>query len=101
MAFHLLQRDQQGAASLAESIQHALTTLAQGRLDGARLTLLPLRGGWNLLRRRPLLSGVAAINGSPIVDSFKLLALVGVAVSGIVLLAGGGAFGGAGAMIHW
>lgn len=27
MAFHLLQRDQQGAASLAESIQHALTTL--------------------------------------------------------------------------
>jgi len=75
--------------------------LWSGLVNGARLTLLPLRGGWNLLRRRPLLSGVAAINGSPIVDSFKLLALVGVAVSGIVLLAGGGAFGGAGAMIHW
>lgn len=27
MAFHLLQRDQQGAARLAESIQHALSTL--------------------------------------------------------------------------
>ncbi len=27
MAFHLLQRDQQGAAQLAESIQHALTKL--------------------------------------------------------------------------
>lgn len=27
MAFHLLQRDQQGAAHLAESIQHALSTL--------------------------------------------------------------------------
>jgi len=27
MAFHLLQRDQQGAAQLAQSIQHALTTL--------------------------------------------------------------------------
>jgi uncharacterized membrane protein YgcG len=59
--------------------------------------------GWNLLRRRPMRSRFdqTHVDFESIWDAVKLLVIFAVIASTMVMVAGGGAFGGAGAMTRW
>jgi len=69
-----------------------------------RLARALWRGVGNLRARRPFLEGMEAVDGSTIWDSLRILFWsVGIILpaAGVILIAGGGAFGGAGSLIHW
>lgn len=56
----------------------------------------------NLIRRRPMRSGLMEADLGSVFDTLKLVALLAIPIAGIVVLvAGGGAFGGGGARVHW
>jgi uncharacterized membrane protein YgcG len=62
------------------------------------------RGVGNLIARRPFSMGMEAVDLDELWSSIKLLAIVvgaTIPAAGAVILAAGGAFGGAGALIHW
>jgi uncharacterized membrane protein YgcG len=62
------------------------------------------RGVGNLLARRPFRQGMESIDANTIVDSVKLLLwTLGILIpaAAVILVAGGGAFGGAGSLIRW
>jgi uncharacterized membrane protein YgcG len=63
-----------------------------------------VRGVGNLIARRPFSTGMEAVDLDELWSSIKLLAMaVGASIpaAGVVILAAGGAFGGAGALVHW
>jgi len=63
-----------------------------------------IRGVGNLIARRPFSTGMEPVDLDDLWSSIKLLVIaVGALVpaAGVVILAAGGAFGGAGALIHW
>lgn len=58
----------------------------------------------NLYSQRAIGRGIGKLEWAPLVDSMKVLILLGIplaAAVGTVIVAGGGAFGGAGATIRW
>ncbi len=62
------------------------------------------RGVGNLLARRPFTQGMESVDGNTIVDSLRLLLwTLGILIpaAGVILIAGGGAFGGAGSLVRW
>ena len=62
------------------------------------------RGVANLRAGRPFRKGLVANDGEAAFDSLRLLVwTIGVLIptAGVLIVAGGGAFGGAGALIHW
>lgn len=62
------------------------------------------RGTVNLVMRRPLTRGIKPVQIGSLMDSLKVLLIFAFALAslvGIVVVAGGGAFGGAGALRHW
>ncbi len=62
------------------------------------------RGAGNLLARRPFTQGMESVDGNTIVDSLRLFFwTLGILIpaAGVILIAGGGAFGGAGSLIRW
>src|SRR5216684_261284 len=69
--------------------------------NAARLIRDSVRLVGNLVRRRPLRTGIDAVNLESIWDTLKLFAILVVAITAGVMIAGGGTFGGAGAQIHW
>jgi uncharacterized membrane protein YgcG len=76
--------------------------IASGVANAGRICLNLVRAGTNIARRRPLGYGMVPVELDSVVDTVKLIALVAVPLAGVVvLIAGGGAFGGAGATIHW
>jgi TPM domain len=73
-----------------------------GLANGARLACAVVRGGWNLVRHRPFGTEIRQVNFSSIWDSLKIVAFFAVFFVAIeVLVAYGGAFGGAGGLIRW
>jgi len=63
-----------------------------------------VRGVGNLIARRPFSTGMEAVDLDELWSSIKLLAMaVGASIpaAGVVILAAGGAFGGAGALVRW
>ena len=75
--------------------------VSSGLANAARFLGALLVGGWNLLRRRPFGPGIRQVDFSPIWDTLKLVVVFAIVVGGIQVIAGGGSFGGAGAMVHW
>jgi uncharacterized membrane protein YgcG len=76
--------------------------IADGLANAARICANLARAGTNLLRRRPLAFGMVPVQLDSLSDTVQLLAVLAVPLAGVVvLIAGGGAFGGAGASIHW
>lgn len=76
--------------------------VASGFANAGRICLNLGRAGTNLVRRRPLGDGMFPVALDSVVDTVKLIAIVAVPLAGVVvLIAGGGAFGGAGATIRW
>ncbi len=76
--------------------------LASGLANAGRICLNIGRAGTNLVRRRPLGHGMLPVELDSVADTVQLIALVAIPLAGVVvLIAGGGAFGGAGATIHW
>jgi uncharacterized membrane protein YgcG len=76
--------------------------VADGIANAGRICVNLLRAAMNLLRRRPIGAGMVPIQLDSLIDTIKLIAILAVPLAGIVvLIAGGGAFGGAGASIHW
>jgi len=62
------------------------------------------RGLSNLRARRPFAAGMEKFDGEEVWDTLRLVVwTIGVIVPavGVIIVAGGGAFGGAGALIHW
>lgn len=62
------------------------------------------RGIGNLCARRPFTQGLERFDASTIVDTLRMvfwIVVLVVPVAGVLLIAGGGEFGGAGALIHW
>jgi uncharacterized membrane protein YgcG len=58
----------------------------------------------NVRAKRPFQQGLEAVDGTSLVDSVRLLIFsIGLLIpaAGAIIIAGGGAFGGAGALIHW
>lgn len=79
-----------------------------GFWDGFVQTRVLVRNGavavGNLRAARPLFAGTQSVRGSSILDSMKVLLFVGFiayALVGIVVIAGGGAFGSGGSTLHW
>ena len=71
--------------------------LQLGRLLGNLALLF-----WNVARRRSIRAGMVAVQFGSMLDVLKLAVLVAIPIAGIVvLIAGGGSFGGAGARVHW
>jgi uncharacterized membrane protein YgcG len=58
----------------------------------------------NLRAKRPFADGMNSVDGNALVDSVRLifwtLGLL-IPAAGVLIIAGGGSFGGAGALIHW
>ncbi len=76
--------------------------IADGIANAGRICLNLAHVGTNLVRRRPLGFGMVPVQLDSLIDTVKLIAIAAVPLAGIVvLIAGGGAFGGAGASIHW
>jgi uncharacterized membrane protein YgcG len=76
--------------------------IADGLANAGRICANLARVATNLIRRRPLGFGTVPIQLDSLIDTIKLIAIAAVPLAGIVvLIAGGGAFGGAGASIHW
>jgi len=62
------------------------------------------RGVGNLRAGRPFRKGLVADDGGEAFDSLRLLLWtisVLIPTAGVLIVAGGGAFGGAGSLIHW
>jgi uncharacterized membrane protein YgcG len=79
-----------------------------GFWDGFMQTRVLVRDGAiamrNLRAGRPLSTGTQSVRGSSILDSMKVLLFLGgvaYALVGIVVIAGGGAFGSGGSTLHW
>lgn len=84
------------------------TFLLLGFWDGFLQTRVLLRNAFiatrNLRAGRTLFAGTKAVRTESIFDSLKVMIFVGFvvyAVVGIVVIAGGGAFGSAGSTLHW
>lgn len=82
--------------------------ILMGLFDGLVQAIGLLRalghGTVNLATRRPLTKGIKPVQIGSLSDSVKVLVIVAFALAsliGIVVVAGGGAFGGAGAIRHW
>jgi uncharacterized membrane protein YgcG len=76
--------------------------VADGMANAGRICLNVVRVGTNLARRRPVASGMVSVQLDSLIDVVKLLAIAAVPLGGIVvMIAGGGTFGGAGASIQW
>jgi len=76
--------------------------IADGLANAGRICRNLARAGTNLLRHRPLALGIVPVQLDSLSDTVQLLAVLAVPLAGVVvLIAGGGAFGGAGASIHW
>jgi hypothetical protein len=58
----------------------------------------------NLAARRPLSRGIVPVRFESVWDSIKVFAIIAAAIAGLadlVIVAGGGAFGGGGAFVRW
>jgi len=82
--------------------------LMLGFWDGFVQTRILVRNGVVTLRNlragTPMFAGTQSVRDSSILDSIKVLLFVGVfayAIVGIVVVAGGGAFGSGGSTLHW
>jgi uncharacterized membrane protein YgcG len=76
--------------------------VADGIANAGRICANLGRAAMNLVRHRSIGAGMVPIQLDSLIDTIKLIAILGVPLAGIVvLIAGGGAFGGAGASIHW
>jgi uncharacterized membrane protein YgcG len=76
--------------------------IASGIANAGRIALNLGRGAHNLIRRRPFRNGMIAVELGSVIDTLKLVAVLLIPLATVVvLIAGGGAFGGAGATIHW
>jgi uncharacterized membrane protein YgcG len=76
--------------------------IGDGFANAARIIRNLVRAARNLARRRPLGEGMVVVQLDSLVDTLKLAAIALVPLAGlVVLIAGGGHFGGAGAYIHW
>jgi uncharacterized membrane protein YgcG len=82
--------------------------IVMGLFDGLVQAMRLLRafgcGTVNLVMRRPLKTGIKPLQIESLVDSVKVILIFAFALAsliGIVVVAGGGAFGGAGAIRHW
>jgi uncharacterized membrane protein YgcG len=76
----------------------------QGVSDWGRFIRDIGRGIANLRAKRPFAEGMERFDGSTIVDSLRLgFWTIGILLptAGVLLIAGGGSFGGAGSLIHW
>jgi uncharacterized membrane protein YgcG len=70
----------------------------------ARLLRDVWRGVQNVMARQPFMAGMESVEGGTLVDSVRLLVwTLGILIpaAGVLIIAGGGTFGGAGALIHW
>lgn len=75
-----------------------------GFKQSARIVRNLLRGVGNLAAGRAYMSGMEGVGIEPIIDTLKVFALLLGAIigtAGLVIVAAGGTFGGAGAQIHW
>jgi uncharacterized protein len=72
-----------------------------GVVNAARLLWSTAMGVWNLIRHRPFKHGMVTVEFEPIWDTLKLAVFFAVIAGSYVAVAGGGSFGGAGAVIHW
>ena len=75
-----------------------------GFKQSARLGHNLLRGVRNLRGRRAFSWGMESVGLESIVDTIKIFGLmlaVIIGTAGIVIVAAGGTFGGAGAQVHW
>ena len=62
------------------------------------------RGVGNMAARRPFSTGMESVGLDSVIDTLKVfgIALAFIAgAAGLVIVAAGGAFGGAGALVHW
>ncbi|HEV7429330.1 MAG TPA: TPM domain-containing protein [Thermoanaerobaculia bacterium] len=76
--------------------------LADALANAGRICANLARLATNAIRRRPLSYGMLPVQLDSVIDTVKLIAILAVPVAGVVvLIAGGGAFGGAGASAHW
>jgi len=76
--------------------------LASDIANAARICLNLTRVTVNAIRRRPLLHGTIPVQLDSLIDTLKLIVILAVPLAGVVvLIAGGGAFGGAGASVRW
>ena len=76
--------------------------VADGFANAGRICANLARAAANLLSRRPIALGMIPVQLDSLIDTIKLIAILAVPLAGIgVRIAGGGAFGGAGASIHW
>jgi uncharacterized membrane protein YgcG len=76
--------------------------IADGLANAGRICLNLFRFGMNAVRRRPLGLGTIPVQLDSLVDTIKLIAVLALPLAGVVvLIAGGGAFGGAGASVQW
>jgi uncharacterized membrane protein YgcG len=69
--------------------------------NAARLLWSTAMGVWNLIRHRPFKHGMVTVAFEPMWDTLKLAVIFAVIAGSYVAVAGGGSFGGAGAVIHW
>ena len=75
-----------------------------GFKQSARIVRNLLRGAGNLAAGRAYLSGMEGVGIESIIDTIKVFGLMLAAIigaAGLVILAAGGTFGGAGAQVHW
>jgi uncharacterized protein len=72
-----------------------------GFVNAGRLCRDSVRFVGNIVRRRPLRTGLDIVDLEPIWDTLKVVAILVGAITAGVMIAGGGTFGGGGAQIHW
>ena len=76
--------------------------IADGLANAGRICANMFRAATNAIRRRPIALGMVSVQLDSLSDTVQLLAVLAVPLAGVVvLIAGGGAFGGAGASIRW
>jgi uncharacterized membrane protein YgcG len=76
--------------------------IADGLANAARICANTARFAMNALRHRPLATGMIPVQLDSLIDTLKLVVILAVPLAGVVvLIAGGGAFGGAGASVQW
>jgi uncharacterized membrane protein YgcG len=76
--------------------------IADGLANAARICANTARFAMNVIRHRPLAYGMIPVQLDSLIDTLKLIVILAVPLAGVVvLIAGGGAFGGAGASVQW
>jgi uncharacterized membrane protein YgcG len=76
--------------------------IADGLTNAGRICFNLVRAAMNVIRRRPFAQGTVPVQLDSLIDTLKVVVVLAVPLAGVVvLIAGGGAFGGAGASIHW